>query len=127
MKPVQLIVSGVTCPTATRDRYVSYPEELRELLPMADGTMVEEVVGIVQRISYSYDKMSDTTYKALLAAVQGGGEKTVSYLPNDGSTELVTSQFLVESITRPTLQFYRDGLPRWHNFGFTLREVRPHA
>lgn len=127
MKPTQLIINGVRCPGTTRDRYASYPETLRESLTMCDGTMVEEVVGIVQRISYSYDKMPDATYKALLSAVRGGGVKTVSYLPDDTSTELVTSDFLVESITQPTLQFYRDGLPRWHNFGFTLREVRPHA
>lgn len=127
MKPTQLIINGVRCPGTTRDRYQSYPEEQKELLTMADRTMVEEVVGIVQRISYSYDKMPDATYKALLSAVRGGGVKTVSYLPDDTSTELVTSDFLVESITQPTLQFYRDGLPRWHNFGFTLREVRSHA
>lgn len=126
-KPTQLIIDGVRCPCTTRDRYQSYPEEQKELLTMSDRTMVEEVVGIVQRISYSYDKMDDTTYRALLAAVRGGGVKTVNYLPDDGSTELVTSGFLVESISQPTLQFYRGGVPRWHNFGFTLREAEPHA
>lgn len=126
-KPTQLIVEGVYCPCTTRDRYHSYPEEQRELLTMSDRTMVEEVVGVVQRISYSYDKMPDETYRALLAAIRGGGAKTVSYLPDTGDTELVTSQFLVESITQPTLQFYKDGIPRWHNFGFTLREAEPHA
>lgn len=126
-KPIQLIVNNVLCPTTTRDRYLSYPDELRELLTMSDGTMVEEVVGVVQRISYSYDKMDDGTFKLLLAAIRGGGVKTVTYLPDDLSEELVTSRFLVESITQPTLQFYRDGVPRWHNFGFTLREAEPHA
>lgn len=126
-KPIQLIIDGVRCPTTTRDRYHSYPETQRELLTMADRTMVEEVVGTVQRISWSYDKMPDSTYKELLAVVRGGGVKTVSYLPDDGSTDLVTSRFLVESIQQPTLQFYLNGLPRWHNFGFTLREVEPHA
>lgn len=126
-KPTQLIINEVLCPTTTRDRYLSYPETLRETLTMSDGTMVEEVVGIVQRISYSYDKMDDATFKQLLSAVRGGGVKTVSYLPDDTSTELVVSQFLVEDITQPTLQFYKGGVPRWHNFGFTLREVEPHA
>lgn len=125
-KPIQLIVDNVLCPTTTRDRYSSYPETLRETLTMADGTMVEEVVGTVQRITYSYDKMDDGTYLQLLAAVRGGGVKTVSYLPDDGD-ELVTSRFLVESITPPTLQFYLSGRARWHNFGFVLREAEPHA
>lgn len=126
-KPIQLIINDVRCPTTTRDRYQSYPQTLKETPAMADGTMTEEVVGIVQRISYVYDKMDDATYKALLTALRGGGVKTVSYLPDDGSTELVTSRFLVESITQPTLQFYLDGVPRWHNVGFTLREAEPHA
>lgn len=127
MKPTQLIINGVRCPATTRDLYQSYPEDQKELLTMADRTMVEEVVGVVQRISYSYDKMDDDTYKALLAALRGGGVKTVSYLPDDTSTELVTSRFLVTSISQPSLQFYIDGKPRWHNFGFTLREAEPHA
>lgn len=126
-KPVQLIINGVTCPTTTQDRYSSYPDELRETLTMADGTMVEEIVGVVQRISYSYDKMPDETYKRLLSVIRGGGLKTVVYLPDDLSEELVTSRFLVESITQPTLQFYKNGVPRWHNFGFALREAEPHA
>ena len=126
-KPIQLIINDIRCPTTTRDRYVSYPQELKELLGMADGTMVEEVVGVVQRISWSYDKMDDSTYQQLLRVVRGGGVKTVSYLPDDGSSDLVTSRFLVESIQQPTLQFYLDGRPRWHNFGFVLREAEPHA
>lgn len=126
-KPIQLVINEARCPTTTQDRYYSYPEELKETLTMADGTMVEEVVGIVQHIGYSYDKMDDETYKLLLGAIRGGGLKTVSYLPDDLSEELVTSQFIVDSITQPTLQFYMNGVPRWHNFGFTLREAEPHA
>lgn len=124
-KPIQLIVNHVLCPTTTRDRYSCYPESLRELLTMCDGTMAEEVVGTVQRITYSYDKMDDGTYRQLLAAIRGGGVKTVSYLADD-SDELKTGEFLVDSITQPTLQFYLGGQPRWHNISFTLREVAPH-
>ena len=63
----------------------------------------------------------------LLRVLRGGGVKTVSYLPDDGTTELVTSQFLVETLPNPTLQFYINQTPRWHNVAFTLIEVRPHA
>ena len=126
-KPIQLIIDDIKCPTTTHDRYQSYPEQLRELLQMADGTVVEEVVGTVQRIRYSYDKMPDPIYKELSRAVRSGGLKAVSYLPDDGSVELVTGEFLVESIQQPTLQFYINKEPMWHNFGFTLREAKPHA
>lgn len=125
-KPTQLIVSDVACPPTTRDRYQAYELELKELLTMADFSMTEEVVGLAWRIVYSYDRMSDETYKALRSVLRGGGVKQVSFLPNDTSTELQAGEFLVESITQPTLQFFVDGKPVWHNFGFVLREETPH-
>ena len=49
----------------------------------------------------------------------------MAYLPDEGD-EAVTGIFLTESITQPTYAFSRGGVPYWHNFGFTLREVKPH-
>ena len=126
-KPIQLIINGVRCPTTTRDRYAATPVDYKELMQIADKSWAEEVVGTSTRISYSYDKMEDGTYQELLKALRGGGEKTVSYLPDDGTTELVTSQFLVETLPNPSLQFYINQTPRWHNVAFSLIEVRPHA
>lgn len=125
-KPIQLIINDVAAPTTTRDRYQSYEVEAKEILTMADYSATEEIAGYVQKIVYSYDKMDDATYQALRAALYSKGPKTVSYLPDNGTTELITSQFLVESITPATLQFYLNGVPRWHGLGFVLREVRPH-
>ena len=126
-KPIQLIINGVRCPTTTRDRYAATPVDYKELMQMADKSWAEEVVGTGTRIVYSYDKMDDGTYQELLRVLRGGGVKTVNYLPDDGSTELVTSQFLVETLPNPTLQFYLNQTPRWHNVAFSLIEVRPHA
>lgn len=127
-KPTQLIIENVVLPATTHDRYLCYPQDIKELLQVADGTQCEEMVGTVQRIVYSYDKMPDETYRAVLRALRGGGEKTVAYLPDDSETgELVTSRFLVESITQPSLQFYLGESPRWHQLGFVLREAEPHA
>lgn len=126
-KPIQLIINDVKCPTTTRDRYSATPVDHRELLQMADRSWSEEVIGTGLRITYSYDKMADSVYQELLSVLRGGGVKTVSYLPDDGSTELVTSRFLVETLPRPTLQFYLNQTPRWHNVAFTLIEVEPHA
>lgn len=93
---------------------------------MISGRIVEEVRGVVQKISYSYDYMGDAKCREVLGALRSRGPKTVAYLPDDGD-ELVTSTFIVESITNPTLAFFRDGTPKWHNLAFTLREVKPHA
>lgn len=125
-KPIQLIINDVLVPTITRDRYRSYPSKLRMQIDMISGRRTEEERGDVQIIEYSYDKMDDATYRAVMAALRSSGTKTVSYLPDNGD-ELRTSQFLVQSITQPSLSFYIGGVPKWHNFGFVLREVKPHA
>lgn len=122
----QVIINDVVCPPTTRDRYQAYELELKEILTMADNSISEEVVGLAWRVVYSYDRMSDETYKALRAALRGGGVKQVSFLPNDTSTALIAGEFLVESITHPTQQFFVNEKPVWHNFGFVLREVAPH-
>lgn len=125
-KPTQLIINDVLIPTTTRDRYSCWEETLKEQIQMISGRMVEEVRGKVQKISYSYDYMGDETCRAVLAVLRATGPKTVAYLPDSGD-ELVTSTFLVESLTPPTLAFYRDGAAKWHNLAFVLREVKPHA
>ena len=114
-KPIQLIINDVRCPTTTRDRYHATPVDYKELLQMADRSWSEEVVGTSTRIVYSYDKMEDGTYQELLRVLRGGGVKTVSYLPDDGTTELVTSQFLVETSLRRMLYFGLCCLIRLHS------------
>lgn len=125
-KPIQLIINGVRCPTTTRDRYRSYEVEAKEVLTMADWSVTEEVVGLIQKIEYSYDKISDELWQLLRAELYRRGPKTVIYLPDNGTVKLVPSSFIVESITPPSLNFYMNGVPKWHNLAFTLREVAPH-
>lgn len=125
-KPVQLIINDVLLPTTTHDRYQCYPEELREQITMISGRVVEEVRGVVQKISYSYDYMGDEKCLEVLGVLRSRGAKTVAYLPDDGN-ELTVSTFIVESITQPTLAFFQDGTAKWHNLAFSLREVKPHA
>ena len=47
------------------------------------------------------------------------------FLPDDADAKITATVF-VESLTQPTFAFTSHGVPRWHNVGFTLREVRPH-
>lgn len=125
-KPRQLIIDGVVLPTSTHDRYQAYEEDLRVEIQMISGRVVHEVQGTVWRIGYTYDYMGDSKMREVLAVLRSRGNKTVSFLPDNG-TKLVTSVFKVESLTPPTLAFFRDGTPKWHNLSFTLREVKPHA
>lgn len=125
-KQAQLIIDGVVLPTSTRDRYQAFEEDLRVGIQMISGREVDEVRGTVWRIGYTYDYMGDVKMREVLAVLRNRGSKTVSFLPDNG-TELVTSVFKVVSLTPPTLAFFKDGTPKWHNLSFTLREVKPHA
>lgn len=124
--PIQLIIDDVALPTATHDRYQAYPEDLTVDVQMISGREPQEARGTVWRIVYSYDYMGDDKCREVLGVLRRSGPKTVTFLP-DNSDKLVTSKFKVTSITNPTLAFFKGGVPKWHNFGFVLREVKPHA
>ena len=123
---IQLILNGqVELPETSRDKYKCYPATLSQQLDMISGRRVLEERGHVQMIEYSYDYMGNDLMRAVLGILRGGTSFPVAYLPDEGD-DLVTGMFLTESITQPTFAFSRSGVPYWHNFGFTLREVKPH-
>ncbi len=121
----QLIINGILLPETSRDKYQCYPGELSVNVEMISGRTVREVRGHVQYIVWSYDYMGNELWRQLAQVLRSNTSITVAYLPDDGD-ELVSGEFLVESITQPTFAFSRGGVGLWHNVGFTLREVRPH-
>ena len=122
----QLILNGqVALPQTSWDKYRCYPIILNQQVVMISGRMVEEVRGIVQMIEFSYDYMGNELMRSVLGILRGGTSFPVAYLPDEGDT-LVTGMFLTESITQPTMAFSKAGVTYWHNFAFTLREVKPH-
>lgn len=125
--PIQLIIDGVVFPTSTRDRYAAHEAILKQQVEMISARVTEEVRGKVWRINYTREAMTDAEYAACMAVLQQTGSKSVSFLPNTGSADLQSGTFLVESVTYPTLAFYDGGVPKWRNFSFALREVKPHA
>ena len=123
---IQLILNGqVELPETSRDKYRCYPATLSQQVDMISGRRVLEERGHVQMIEYSYDYMGNALMRAVLGILRGGTSFPVAYLPDEGDT-LVTGMFLTESITQPSMAFSRSGVPYWHNFAFTLREVKPH-
>ena len=123
---IQLILNGqVELPETSRDKYKCYPATLSQQVDMISGRRVLEERGHVQMIEYSYDYMGNELMRSVLGILRGGTSFPVAYLPDEGDT-LVTGMFLTESITQPSMAFSKSGIPYWHNFGFTLREVKPH-
>lgn len=122
---IQLVIEGTALPETSRDKYRCYPSELSREIDMISGRRVRELRGKVQKIEWSYDYMTDSEYKRLLALLRGGKALQVAYLPDDGA-ELLSGEFWVESIGNPAFAFSKGMKAYWHNVSFTLREVRPH-
>jgi hypothetical protein len=120
----QLIINSAVLPQTSHDKYKCYPQDLTEQIEMVSGRCVQEVRGTVQIVEWSYDKMTDEAYKAILSALRGG-EASVTYLPDDSDT-MRTSKFICTEYPAPTFAFSHDGKAVWHNVAFKLREARPH-
>lgn len=122
-----LIVNDILLPEPDIDGYHAYEDVLKVQLTMISGRMVEEVRGVVWRVDYTSGAMVDSTRRLALAALRSQRPVTAVFLPDNG-TELISSAFLVESLTPPVLAFVDDdGTPVWTGLAFSLREVRPHA
>ncbi|MBU5627703.1 hypothetical protein KQI82_12365 [Oscillibacter sp. MSJ-2] len=121
----QLICGGVRLPQTSHDNYKCYPSQLGKQIEMISGRIVTEVRGTVQIIEYSYDKMPDEIYTALLAVLRSKQAFPVVYLPDD-SDVMMSSQFICTAFPTPTFAFDVSGKAVWHNTAFTLREVAPH-
>ena len=121
-----LIIDGIQVPEPDLDGYHAYEDTLREQVPMISGRMTEEVRGKVWRIDYSSARMSDSVTRQLLSALRSSGSKAIGFLPDNGDA-LLSSTFLVESLTPPVLSFFDGTEPVWTGLSFSLREVRPHA
>ena len=122
----QIVLNGsIVLPETSRDQYLCYPATLSQQVDMISGRRVLEERGHVQMIEYAYDYIGNDLMRQVLAVLRSGQSFPVAYLPDEGNA-LVSGVFLTESITQPSMAFSKSGIPYWHNFGFTLREVKPH-
>ena len=124
----QIILAGTELPPVDFDVYACWEEELSVSLVMAAGNMVKEIKdpGHVWVATYSFDWLDDVTYHKAKAVLRSGDAFNAAVLP-DNSDTMVSSRFFCTSYTPPTFAFSEGGKPVWHNLGFTLREVEPHA
>lgn len=122
---VQLILNGIALPETKKDKYQCYPAELGQKLDMISGRRIQEIRGIVQKITWSYGYLELDFGTQVLSVLRSGRPISVGYLPDDGA-EMKSGEFWVESLTPPKFAFSVDGKPFWHGLGFTLREVKPH-
>ncbi len=117
--------NNLPLPEVSRDKYACWEEILSVQVDMISGRRVIEQRGKVWKVSYSYDYMGEVMLRAVLKVLRGDAPFVATVLPDD-SDEPVTSTFVVESMSQPTMAFSRRDKAYWHNISFTLREERPH-
>lgn len=121
----QLRINGIDLPVTSWDRYRCYEDILSQRVEMISGRMTEEIRGKVWKIEYSYDYMDGKLYQQLMRTLRSGSTMNVVFLP-DSENNYLTGSFRLENLSPASYAFSRDGVPRWHNFAFVLREERPH-
>ena len=121
----QIILESLRLPESANDNYSCWEELLSVQVDMISGRRVIEARGKVWKAVYTYDYLEDGTLRPLLSALRSGAPVPATVLPDDRA-EPVTSTFVVESVTPPTLLAFDGTTPIWHGLSFTLREERPH-
>lgn len=121
----QLILDELYMPQVSGDRYSCWEDLLGETVTMISGRMVSEVRGKIWRASVRYDWLPAELYQKVLAVLRGGDSFPAAVLTSL-SGELVSSTFLVESLTPATFAFADNGEAVWRGLAFQIREVDPH-
>lgn len=126
----QIIIGDVSLPEVSRDNYACWEDMLSVQVDMISGRRVIEQRGKVWKVAYSYDYMGNELLRRLLAVLRGDTPIVATVLP-DNSDEPITSNFVVESMSQPTMAFSKrrgdTEAAFWHRIGFTLREEKPHG
>lgn len=124
----QLIIEGLVYPEATGNdgSYSCQDEVLSRQLQMVSGRLVEEVVGQVTVINYSYKYLDDTFMRQCLQALRVKRVVNVLYRTPESDT-LKSGTFLCTAPPNPEYYMSIDKTVYWTNISFTLREVNPHA
>lgn len=124
----QVIIEGTVYPEATGNdgSYVCQNEILSRQLEMISGDLVEEEVGEVAVISYSYKYFDDDFMRKCLSDLRKKRVVNVLYRSPD-SPDLKSGKFLCISPPDPEYYMSIGKTIYWTNISFTLREVKPHA
>ena len=104
----QLILNGILLPESSKDRFSCWEEDLSVQVDMISGRRVVETRGKIWKASYSFDYMGNEKLRQVLAVLRSGEPFLASVLP-DNSDEMVSSYFLLDSITQPTFAFSKGG------------------
>lgn len=124
----QLIIDGITMPEVSKNKYKAEEVPLSVITEMISGRVTIEERGKVWQITSSYQHLYDpdgTILPSLLNKLRSSRPFLVTFLPDNG-TELISSTFIVTSLTSPSMNFSAGGIAYWTGLAFTIREEEPH-
>ena len=126
MDSVFLIIDGVEIEDLEKDGYRAYEKDLSAFLRMAEGNLVCEEQGSYWCIELNTATLPEGMLAQLDQVLRSSKKHVVAFLPPDGGTEIITSEFFLTSGLAPSLTSWGSEFPEWSNFSLKLEEVNPH-
>lgn len=122
-----LNIDGVNVDGIEEGDYTAYEQELGTFERMISGRMIEELRAKVWVIEVSYGDIDMDTLSLLTAAMSNTRTHQITFLPPNGSTELVSSQFHLTTLPQPTLSRWLPGTtPMWSGYTLHFEEINGH-
>lgn len=121
-----LIINNILIPDMEKDSLIIYESPLDQNLRMISGRMVIEERGSIWVIQANFEDIDTDLLKQLTASLRSNRVHIIAFLPPDGGTELVTSQFVLTEQPNPALRSWQNDFPEWGGMSYTFEEERPH-
>lgn len=122
-----LIINNVLIPDLLENAISIYKKDLDQYIRMIGGNLVCEEVGYVWMIEVNRGEIDADNLRTLDAALyKNGKELTIAFLPPDGSTNMIVSQFFMTEGPKPSLKSWVNELPEWSGYTMTFEEVDAH-
>lgn len=122
-----LSIDGIEIEDAEEGDYTAYEKELGVSDRMISGRRVEELRAKIWVVEVGLASIDADTMKVLQDQIRTRREHELFFLPNTGSTELVTGKFHLTTLPAPTLTRWMAGeKPTWSGFTLHFEEINGH-
>lgn len=123
-----LTIDGVEIEDVETGDYTAYEQELGVSDRMISGRHVEELRATIWVVEVGYASIDTDTMRKLQNELRARREHELFFLPDTGSTELVTGKFHLTTLPAPTLKRWQAGeAPTWSGFTLHFEEIDGHA
>ena len=122
-----LTIDGINIEDVQEGGYIAYEQELGTFQRMISGRYIQELRAKVWVVEISYDEIDTQTMFALQNAIRSRRTHDLTFLPSTGSTERITSTFLLTTLPQPSLtRWYPGENPSWSGFTLHFEEAESH-